>query len=319
MVLKRIGIAILVLLIIIVLVIMVSFIIHRIKLTKEAELFVPPGQIVNVNGYDMHVYAEGDADAAKTLVFMSGSGTPSPYLDFKSLYSILSEKYRTVVVEKIGYGFSEVADVERDIDSMLSDTREALTLAGIEGPYVLCPHSMSGIEAIYWAQKYPAEVEAIIGLDITVPASYRDHKLTLGMIKFGKFVADLGLTRWFPSLAESDAALYGSLTEAEKELSRAIFYLRTGTKTMVNEIEAIKENSAALADEGLVDKPMLLFLSTGEVTGWEEATWRAFILDYAAKLENGILIEVNSPHSVHNHKYKELATEIDSYLSELGD
>ena len=34
------------------------------------------------------------------------------------------------------------------------------------------PHSASGIEAILWAQLYPEEVEAIIGLDMSVPAFY---------------------------------------------------------------------------------------------------------------------------------------------------
>ena len=42
----------------------------------------------------------------------------------------------------------------------------ALDKAGIQDPYVLCPHSLSGLEALYWAQKYPDEVEAIVGLDI---------------------------------------------------------------------------------------------------------------------------------------------------------
>ena len=37
---------------------------------------------------------------------------------------------------------------------------------GFEGPYVLCPHSMSGLEAVLWAQKYPDKVEAIVGLDM---------------------------------------------------------------------------------------------------------------------------------------------------------
>lgn len=46
----------------------------------------------------------------------------------------------------------------------------ALDKAGIQDPYVLCPHSLSGLEALYWAQKYPDEVEAIVGLDMAVPA-----------------------------------------------------------------------------------------------------------------------------------------------------
>jgi hypothetical protein len=143
---RRIGIALLVLAVI-PLILPLSYIHHRIQLAKEDELFIPMGQQVEIDGRLMHVYSEGNGEL--TLVFMSGGGTSSPVLDFKSLYSILSEEYGIVVVEKTRYGFSDVADVERDVDSILSDSRAVLELAGIEGPFVLCPHSMSGIEAIY--------------------------------------------------------------------------------------------------------------------------------------------------------------------------
>ena len=52
---------------------------------------------------------------------------------------------------------------------MLNEVRQGLSLAGESGPYILFPHSMSGLEAVYWAQQYPDEVTAIIGLDMAVP------------------------------------------------------------------------------------------------------------------------------------------------------
>ena len=135
---------------------------HQIQLKKETELLSPLGQMVEVDGHNMSVYIEGTGD--KTIVFMSGGGTCSPILDFKSLYSLLSDQYQIAVVEKFGYGFSDIVDKSRDIDSILEDTRAALKKAGLAAPYVLCPHSMSGLEALYWAQKYPDEVSAIMGL-----------------------------------------------------------------------------------------------------------------------------------------------------------
>ena len=73
---------------------------HRIRLDKEQELLVPLG-IGNdsVDGTIMSVYKEGSGD--KTLVFLSGGGTCSPILDFKSLYSVLSDEYQIVVSWKI--------------------------------------------------------------------------------------------------------------------------------------------------------------------------------------------------------------------------
>ena len=48
----------------------------------------------------MSVYTEGEGD--HTIVFMSGWGTTSPILDFKALYSRLSDDYKIVVIEKFG-------------------------------------------------------------------------------------------------------------------------------------------------------------------------------------------------------------------------
>ena len=45
------------------------------------------------------------------------------------MYSLLSNDYKIVVVEKFGYGFSDVVDENRDIDTMLSETRMALDKA----------------------------------------------------------------------------------------------------------------------------------------------------------------------------------------------
>ena len=59
----------------------------------------------------------------KRLCFCLGSGTCSPILDFKSLYSLLSDEYRIVVVEKFGYGYSDVVDEDRNIQTVLSENK----------------------------------------------------------------------------------------------------------------------------------------------------------------------------------------------------
>lgn len=98
-------------------IIMISiFINHKIRLNSEKDMLNPLGEMVEVDGANMSVYSKGVGD--KTLVFMSGSGTCSPILDFKSLFSLLSDEYRIAVVEKFGYGFSNVTNRSRDIDTM---------------------------------------------------------------------------------------------------------------------------------------------------------------------------------------------------------
>lgn len=264
---------------VIVLFIIVSFIRHKICSFRERKLLTPLGKIVEVNGHNMSVYTEGEGD--RTLVFLSGGGTCSPILDFKSLYSLLSNEYKIAVVEKFGYGFSDVVDEQRDIDTMLSETRMALEKAGIEGPYVLCPHSMSGLEALYWAQKYPEEVEA-------------------------------------PSLAESDAIKVGTLSEEEKEIYRAVFYQRTATVTMIDEVKAVKDNAKTVKENGVPQVPMLLFISNGSGgTGFTEETWRRIPKEYIAGCDNASYIELDCPHYVHDYEYEKISEEIRNLLKKM--
>ncbi|HHT24633.1 MAG TPA: alpha/beta hydrolase [Clostridiaceae bacterium] len=286
---------------------------HRIQLKKESELLMPPGQLVEVDGHNMSIYSEGTGD--QTLIFMSGGGTCSPIFDFKSLYSLLNDKYRVVVVEKFGYGFSDIVDQERDISSILDNTRTALKSAGIEAPYILCPHSMSGIEALYWAQQYPEEISAIIGLDMSVPQAYENYKVKLPLLKLAGFAANIGITRIIPGLAESDAIKHGTLTDEEKEIYRAIFYNRTATPTMINEAANIKENARIVAVNEVPQIPILLFTSDGDGTGYEKETWQNFQRNYVEKVEGGIIIELDCPHYVHDYEYELISKKIIEFIS----
>src|SRR5699024_10836633 len=110
------------------LVIFVSFVNHKLKLSEVDNRVVANWQIVVVNGRHMHVYTEGTGQ--DTLVFMSSGGTSSPIVDYILFYSLLRYRYIIGVVEKAGYGFSEVTSSNRDIDSILTETREPVLKSG---------------------------------------------------------------------------------------------------------------------------------------------------------------------------------------------
>lgn len=287
---------------------------HRIHLKKEAELLSPFGQIVEVGGHNMSVYIEGKGE--KTLVFMSGGGTCSPILDFKSLYSLLTDDYKIAVVEKFGYGFSDVVDKSRDIDSVLEDTRAALTAAGLNGPYVLCPHSMSGLEALYWAHKYPNEVSAIIGLDMAVPQYYDSMDINIPLMKLASWAAYMGVIRLIPGISESDAVKYGTLSDEEKEVYKVVFYSRTATVTMINETKSVKENAEKVNKMGVPQLPILLFISDGSGgTGFDKETWRKIPIEYISQVDDGKYIELDCPHYVHDYEYETISERIREFLS----
>lgn len=258
--LKKIGKVLLVILIILAVFFFVVFIFHRVMLNKEKPLIAEPlGTMVEVDGGEMCVYTEGEGE--HTIVFMSGYGTPSPILDFKPLYSRLSDDFRIVVVEKFGYGFSDETDMSRDIDTMLEQTRKAITGADIEGEFILCPHSASGIEAIYWAQKYPDEIEGIAFLDVAMPGYHEEAGYSIFLDELMQFIMNSGLGRLIPVEAQPYAYNTDDLTDEEKAQFKALLFARRGSETMIHEAEWCKENMETISDNAVPDVPMLFFTS----------------------------------------------------------
>ena len=109
---------------------------------------------VEINGHKIHIFRRGNEKGPK-LVLMSGSGTVAPVYDFKILYEKLVNDYRIIVIEKFGYGYSDLYEGPCDIDSLVAFQRQALEKTGEKGPYILLPHSMAGLESIRWKHNYP--------------------------------------------------------------------------------------------------------------------------------------------------------------------
>lgn len=233
----------------------------------------------------------------------------------------MQDGYRNVVVEKSGYGWSETSNTPRDIDTILEETRKALELAGEKGPYVLIPHSMSGLEAIYWAQKCPDEVKAIIGLDpLTpeavdiLPAIDNTQLFTMYLVSrtgLSRFMPDTDLEMNFPLLNSED------LSDEEKQIYLAAFYQSAFSRDMLREVDYLVENFAAVADCPVpAETPMLFFLiSDGQeahVDGWKQA-----LTEYLSEITSGSYRQVAAGHYLHYEKPDVIAAEALAFLDEL--
>lgn len=200
------------------------FIYHNYQLKMESKLMNNKGELVNFDNKKVNVYNEGSGE--DTFVFMAGSGIAAPVYELKGLYSKFSKENKISVIERAGYGYSDVFQDDRDIDTILEQTREVLIRSGNKPPYILVPHSLSGIEAIYWAQKYPSEVKGIIALDIGLPKQYVTHKI--GMvdslkIKGMNILTKIGFQRLAPSITYNPEVIRQSfLNEQEKKFIKRL-------------------------------------------------------------------------------------------------
>jgi len=145
-----------------------GFAVNRIFFSNELSAALPYGQMTEVDGKKMHVYSLGSG--AQTVVLLPGFGVSLPSADFGPLMRELSGQYTAVCVEYFGIGFSDQTDSPRTNANYIKEIRTALSLAGFTPPYVLMPHSASGIYCEYYAARYPDEVSAIIMLDTTSTA-----------------------------------------------------------------------------------------------------------------------------------------------------
>ncbi|WP_233365940.1 alpha/beta fold hydrolase [Rhodococcus globerulus] len=145
----------------------ISTINHRWQTPRDKQaieaLIGPSHRYVEVDGHRMSVAIQGSGP--RTIVLMPGLGTPEPILDFAPLARRLAEANTVVTVENFGLGLSDGTDAPRTSEAIVDETRSALSALGLNGPYVLMPHSLSGLYAMWWVTNHPDEVAAVVGVD----------------------------------------------------------------------------------------------------------------------------------------------------------
>lgn len=278
-----------------------------------------PGTMVMVNKHKMHVYKQGEG--SDILVFMAGSGTCCPTLDFKPLWMCLSSKFTVAVVEKAGYGWSEVARASRDIDTILYETRTALKLANLHPPFILMPHSLSGIEALAWAKQFPDEIKAIIGLDAAIPIFYEQIapvKVAVTTFLYNILSAGtrLGLLKLMAKNAEKSIRACGQFSEREISIYKHMFINNSFTKNMLDEVKLCRTNAKSVATLGYPKStPYLSFISDGKEIG--VSNWREILIGFIAQMPLGKYVTLDCGHYIHYYQPKKIALETEKFISSI--
>ena len=282
---------------------------HQLSLQKESKLLMPIGKKVVVNGHQMNVYIKGEG--SETIVFLSGAGIASPILDFKNLTDSLSKKYKVVVVERAGYGFSEDSDRSRDVMEVLSETRQALAQAHVSGPYVIISHSMASLESLAWQEKYPNEVKALIGLDWALPESYEDLKDNQALLTVAYWSSKIGLLRYFP---ESFYIKNPTLTETERQQYKLLAYKQLMSQAMLHESRLAKENAKKVPSSINLKIPALLLVSNGEGTTFSQSEWQRYAERFASDQSNVQVVYMDAPHDLYHYQSNAIVSRIKEFL-----
>ena len=287
-----------------------TFIFHRISLEKEQASLTPVGQQVLVNGHQMNVYVEGDGP--ETIVILSGAGIASPILDFKDVSDSLSKKYKVVIVERAGYGYSDDSNQSRDVMEVLSETRQALSQANVTGPFIILSHSMASLESLAWQEQYPNEVKALVGLDWALPSSYEDLKDNQALLSVAYWSSKIGLLRYFP---ESFYIKNPTLTETERQQYKLLAYKQLMSQAMFHESRLVKENAKKVSECTINPQiPALLMVSNGEGTSFSQSEWQHYAEKFASDQSNVKVVYIDAPHDLYHYQSHEVITRIEEFL-----
>ncbi|WLR51122.1 alpha/beta hydrolase [Bacillus tianshenii] len=201
---------------------LIGWIIHSTYFKRKLEQIKPYGQFVDVEDGHMHVYSMGSGE--KTIVLLPGMGVGLPTADFAPLMRKLSEKYKVVIVEYFGVGFSSETSKPRTSENYVEEIRAALYQAGFKAPYVLMPHSISSVYSEHYAAKYPEEVEAIISLDGTSTAFYAEMPAVIkSILPIAKFQQAIGTLSFIAPLTVNKKKLLSN-GYSEKEISEMVIF-----------------------------------------------------------------------------------------------
>jgi pimeloyl-ACP methyl ester carboxylesterase len=133
---------------------------------RDWKLYPPPGQLVDVGGYRMHLYCIGEG--SPTVVLEAGSGNKG-VIAWSLVQKQMAATTRVCSYDRAGMGWSEPdpADQPRYSPEVAETLHTLLHNAGIEAPYVLVGHSAGGFHVRNFAYQFPEEVAGMVLLDAT--------------------------------------------------------------------------------------------------------------------------------------------------------
>lgn len=277
----------------------------------KAELrakYPPPGQMVDVGGYEMHVHCLGEA--SPTVVMDAGLGDFS--LSWVLVQPEAAELTRVCVYDRAGLGWSERGPRPRTAQNIAEELHTLLTEAGIEGPYVLVGHSAGGMYVRVYAHQYPDEVVGMVLVDtwqeeqdVRLPEAFTEasQRFTAQMAQFllvPRVVNSIGLLASSPQ--DYPDEYLPQLPEATKEVYKGVILSDTRYfETVAEHYASWDANTAearAMQITPLGDIPLVVLtqgdftvpdaygLSAEEVQQ-SEAAWYEMQAELAALSSNG--------------------------------
>jgi pimeloyl-ACP methyl ester carboxylesterase len=275
------------------------------------------GERIAVGSGALNVTRSGSG--GQTIVLLSGLGTPAPALDFAPLVRELNG-FNTIVVEGFGYGYSDMEAPPRTNENISTELHEVLAKLQVKQPYVLAGHSIAGFYMLDYANRYPGEVAAVVGIDASVPkpgdGPVPDPEPGLN---WQRALAVTGIVRGVSAVAPDfvDPAS-DAYTDDELQRMRLMTSWNYGNPAVADETARIANDSAALRGVTYpADLPVLAFIADDKSDATAAKTSAAQnLLKNVARHE---VVTLEGHHYLHWTQSKRMAEDIRTFLENKID
>jgi pimeloyl-ACP methyl ester carboxylesterase len=219
---------------------------------RLASRFPLPGRLVDIGNRALQIDCRGIG--SPTVVFESGLG-PSGALDWSPVHDAIAQKTRACSYSRAGILASDPGVGERDASAVADDLHTLLDRAGERPPLVLVAHSLGGLYALTYTQKFGADVAGLVLVDTLHPDSMQRMAaaglhlpLPLRPLQIASALSWTGLVR---------------LQLGSNDLEGA--YVPTGLVAMCRELEALDQSLAQAGALRHLGRRPLYVLGAGKV------------------------------------------------------
>ena len=245
---------------------------------KELAATPPPGHLVDIGGYRLHLWCTGDG--APAVILDTGLGGSSA--DWGFVQPDVARFTRVCSYDRAGMGYSDPGPSPRTARRIASELAELLARSGIAGPVVLVGASIAGFDVRVFASDHPERAAGLVLVD----ASHEDdaHEVPR-MARFVPLLSTIGVLRLF---GLSFGQRVESLAPSVRQFAQATSFRAAGYQAAADEIIHIRESAAEVrSSRRKLTIPVLV------VTGGEGAdeNWRQLQRDQASLSDRGCLID----------------------------
>ncbi|MDP9160631.1 MAG: alpha/beta hydrolase [Acidobacteriota bacterium] len=171
----------------------VGAIYQSVSAARERQTYHPPGKLVDVGGYRLHLYCSGTGGPTVLLDY----GLVGTYLDWAYVQPEVAKFTRVCSYDRGGYGWSDPSPKERLPGVMAEELHTLLSNAGVTPPYIVAGHSFGAFNALAFARLFPRETAGVILID----GSHPDESIPFGWrnklwLRTMQLTLPFGLPRW---------------------------------------------------------------------------------------------------------------------------